>query len=269
LTLTFETTTLVAMASDYDTRRAHPRRAVKNVEMFCYRASPSATPQMRRNIGAEILDISRGGARVRVSEAVGRGETVTLELRDRASGESFRARGEVRWSTAAIAGHLLGVQFSEHYTPVGEREVFTTGASPTVKLTRPEEPVDICLAPEEKRHAERFALRDYTVTLYRQGSLANQGLKRNLGRTVQDLSLTGAQLEVSEQLETGALVQFTMNLSSLSDSLDALAAVRWCRPDPGIAGSSYRAGLQFLNLGDAQRKKIEFMRKWFTKSKKK
>jgi c-di-GMP-binding flagellar brake protein YcgR len=258
------------MTPDYDSRRAFPRRSVRNVEMFCYRASPSATPQMRRNIGAEILDISQGGARVRVSEAVNRGETVTLELRDRASGESFRARGEVRWATTAGLGHLLGVQFSEHYTPVGERETFTRGAAPTtVKPAPGDVPVDIVLAPEEKRKAERFALKDYVVTLYRQGSLAAQGLKRNLGRTILDISLTGAQLEVSETLEPAALVQFTLHLSMLSDSLDVLAAVRWCRPDPGIAGSSYRAGLQFLNLGDAQRKKIEFMRKWFTKPKKK
>ena len=80
------------MTPDYDTRRAFPRRSVRDVDMFCYRASPSAAPQLRRNIGSEILDISQGGARVRVNEAVGRGETVTLELRDRASGESFRAR---------------------------------------------------------------------------------------------------------------------------------------------------------------------------------
>jgi len=238
--------------------------------MFCYRASPSATPQMRRNIGAEILDISQGGARVRVSEAVGRGETVTLELRDRASGESFRARGEVRWAISAGLGHLLGVQFSEHYTPVGEREVFTMGASPTLKMAPQKDGgVDIVLAPEEKRKSERFALKEYTVTVYRQGTLASQGLKRNLGRTILDISATGAQLEVSETLEPGALVQFTVHLNALSDSLDALAAIRWCRPDPGIAGSSYRAGLQFLNLGDSQRKKIEFMRKWFVKSKKK
>ena len=242
------------MTPDYDTRRAHPRRSLRNVEMFCYRASPSATPQMRRNIGAEILDISRGGARVRVSEAVARGETVTLELRDRASGESFRARGEVRWSTTAGLGHLLGVQFSEHYTPVGDREAFTDGASPTTKIAKAEAPdADIVLAPQEKRKAERFALKDYTVTLYRQGTLAAQGLKRNLGRTIEDISLSGAQLEVSEMMEPGTLVQFTLHLSALSDSLDVLAAVRWCRPDPGIAGSSYRAGLQFLSIGDAQR----------------
>src|SRR5437868_13443900 len=134
------------MPPDNDTHRAHPRRALRNVEMFCYRASPSSTPQMRRNIGAEILDISQGGARVRVSEAVNRGETVTLELRDRASGESFRARGEVRWATTAGLGHLLGVQFSEHYTPVGAREAFTTGATPATKLPPNQGPVDIRLA---------------------------------------------------------------------------------------------------------------------------
>jgi hypothetical protein len=257
------------MTPDPETRRQHPRRTVKNVEMFCYRASPSATPQMRRNIGAEILDISRGGARVRVSEAVGRGETVTLELRDRASGESFRARGEVRWASIAGLGHLLGVQFSEHYTPVGDREAFTVGAGPAVKTAKADTTADITLAPPEKRQAERFSLKDYNITLYRQGTLGAQGLKRNLGRSIHDISLTGVQLEVSESMEPGSLAQFTLHLNSLSDSLDALAAIRWCRPDPGVAGSSYRAGLQFLNLGDAQRKKIEFMRKWFTKPKKK
>lgn len=253
------------MAAESETRRAFPRRSVRNVEMFCYRASPSATPQMRRNIGSEILDISQGGARVRVSEAVGRGETVTLELRDRSSGESFRARGEVRWAASAGLGHFLGVQFSEHYTPVGAREVFTIG---TPRPAAPEAS-EIVLSPPEKRKSERFALRDYTVTLYRQGTLAAQGLKRNLGRTILDISATGAQLEVSESLESGTLVQFTVHLNALSDSLDALAAIRWSRPDPSVAGAGYRAGLQFLNLGEPQRKKIEFMRKWFTKPKKK
>src|SRR5689334_20313047 len=199
---------------DPETRRQHPRRTVKNVEMFCYRASPSATPQMRRNIGAEILDISQGGARVRVVEAVGRGETVTLELRDRASGESFRARGEVRWAISAGLGHLLGVQFSEHYTPVGEREVFTMGASPTIKMIPTKEVGgEILITPDEKRKSERFALKDYTVTLYKQGILSAQGLKRNLGRTILDISATGAQLEVSEMMEPSSLAQFTVHLN--------------------------------------------------------
>jgi len=253
-----------------DTRRAYPRRSLGNVEMFCYRASPSVIPQFRKNIGSEIVDIAPGGARVRVNEPVGRGETVTLELRDRTSGESFRARGEVRWSASASPGVVLGVQFSEHYTPVGARETFTGAVAAAIKAEAPKPPSDdIVLAPQEKRNAVRFALYDYVITVYRQGALASQGLKRNLGRSVLDISQSGVQLEVSEALETGSLVQFTIHLNALSDSLDALAAVRWCRPDLAIAGGSYRAGLQFLNLGDAQRKKIEFMRKWFTRPKKK
>ena len=260
----------MVMAPTPDTRRAFPRRRVGDVEMFFYRASPSITPQFRRNIGSEIVDISQGGARVRVSEPVGRGETVTLELRDRASGESFRARGEVRWASPTGPGVLLGVQFQEHYTPVGARESFT-GPAVAAKPSspRPEPSADIVLAPEEKRKAIRFSLHDYVVTVYRQGTLASQGLKRNVGRAVLDISQSGVQLEVTEALEAGALVQFTLHLNALSDSLDALAAVRWCRPDPGVAGVSYKVGLQFLNLGDTQRKKIEFMRKWFTRPKKK
>ncbi|MBV8880912.1 MAG: PilZ domain-containing protein [Planctomycetaceae bacterium] len=261
----------MAPAPAPDTRRAYPRRSLKNVEMFCYRASPSIIPQYRKNIGAEIVDISPGGARVRVNEPVGRGETVTLELRDRASGESFRARGEVRWAASGAPGVVLGVQFSEHYTPVGAREAFTGAVATSAKTIAPPPPPsdDIVLAPQEKRNAVRFALYDYVITVYRQGALASQGLKKNLGRSVLDISQSGVQLEVSESLEAGALVQFTLHLNALSDSLDALAAVRWCRPDAGIAGGSYRCGFQFLNLGDAQRKKIEFMRKWFTKPKKK
>lgn len=262
----------MSMTPTSSNRRAAPRRAVSNVEMFCYRASPSVIPQFRRNIGSEIVDISPGGARVRVNEPVGRGETVTLELRDRNSGESFRARGEVRWTATAGPGALLGVQFSEHYTPVGTRENFTGAVAAALKESPAagEQPAEeIVLAPEEKRKAVRFALYDYVITVYRQGALASSGLKKNLGRSVLDISQSGVQLEVSESLEAGALVQFTLHLNALSDSLDALAAVRWCRPDPSIAGTAYRAGLQFLNLGDSQRKKIEFMRKWFTRPKKK
>src|SRR5262245_37452293 len=107
-----------------DPRRAHPRRVVAGVDMFCYRASASLLPQMRKNIGQELVDISQGGARVKVSEAVRQGETITIELKDRQSGETFRARGEVRWCASRQAGiqsaHYLGVQFSEVYTPVGQ-----------------------------------------------------------------------------------------------------------------------------------------------------
>ncbi len=243
--------------TEIDPRRSAPRRKALGLEMFCYRASASATPQMRRNIGQELLDISVGGARVRVTELVSRGESVTLELKDRQSGEAFRARGEVRWVSSAGLAHYAGLQFREHYSPLELREYFATG-------TRPEA-ADIVLRPPEKRKADRFRIRDCSATIFRQGSLAQQGIKRNLVREVGDLSSSGAKVTLVETLEPGALVQFNLSFSSMPDTLDVLAAVRWCKPDTGTAGTSFHCGLQFLNLSEDRRKKIEFMRKWFSK----
>jgi len=240
-----------------DPRRAHPRRAVAGVDMFCYRASASLVPQMRKNIGQELVDISQGGARVKVTEPVRQGETITIELKDRQSGETFRARGEVRWCASrqagTLSGHYLGIQFSEVYTPVGQRERFTTGSVP-----KPPE-ADIVLKAAEKRSSLRFSVDDYVVTCQRQGGLSSAGLRRNLARQVLDLSRTGTQISVSESLDPGTLVHFTLHLNKLADALEAAGEVRWCRPDATV----YRAGLRFVNLPEEKRKMIDFMMKWF------
>lgn len=244
-----------------DPRRAHPRRAIAEVDLYCYRASASVVPQMRQNIGDSILDISPGGARVRLSQAVAKGDTITLELKDRRSGESFRARGLVRWSAARAgngAGHYAGIQFSEVYTPVGQREKFTLGAAP-----KPAD-ADILLRPSEKRISLRFQIDDYVVALVRQGTLSSEGIKRNLARNVADLSRTGVQLGVTEPLDPGTLVRFTLHLNKFADALEAAGEVRWCRPD----GAHYLAGLRFVNLSEDRKKMIDFMTKWFTRQKK-
>jgi Tfp pilus assembly protein PilZ len=239
-----------------DPRRAHPRRAASGLDLFCYRASASVVPQQRSNLGMELLDISAGGARVKVRELLGRGDAVTLELRDRNSGEAFRARGEVRWATQSNGTLLVGVQFREHYSPVELREYFATGVRPAA---------DIILRPPEKRKAERFKVRDSVGTLMRQGTLAQQGLKRNLLRDLGDLSLSGLRATVVESLEPGALVQFTLSLATLPETLEVLGAVRWCKPDHATAGDSFICGVQFINPTEDRRKKIEFLRKWFSR----
>jgi c-di-GMP-binding flagellar brake protein YcgR len=239
-----------------ETRRAHPRRVLAGVDLACYRTVPGPEPQARRNIGRELVDISPGGARVRVSEPLPAGERVTLELRERTSGETFRARGEVRWCATRRAGvasgHFVGLQFLEVYTPVGRRERFTVAVA-----ADPEPHV----APAEKRAAERFSIQDYIVTVLRQGVLASDGLKRNLAREVLDLSRVGAQVLVSEPLEPGTLVRFALHFNALSDSLESSGEVRWCRPDGSMR---YRAGIRFVNLPEDRRRMIDFLRKRFS-----
>jgi PilZ domain-containing protein len=242
-----------------DPRRAFPRRAIAGVDLFCYKASASVTPQLRQNIGQEILDISPGGARLRLSQSVLKGDTITVELKDHRSGESFRARGQVRWSASKAGnggGTYAGLQFSEVYTPVGQREKFTLGAVP--RLSEP----DIVLRPTEKRASLRFPVDDYVVTCVRQGTLSGEGLKRNLARNVIDVSRTGVQISVTEPLDPGTLVRFTLHLNTFADALEAAGEVRWSRPD----GMHYRTGLRFVNLSEDRKKMIDFVTKWFTRA---
>jgi hypothetical protein len=240
-------------------RRAHPRRVVAGVDLFCFRAAAAAAPQLRVNLGRDLQDISPGGARLRVTEPLDQGDTLTVELRDRRSGESFRARGEVRWCETLLAGpaqhHYIGVQFKEHYSPVEIRDKFTLGA------VRPSGSVP----SQDKRRAGRFKVEDYVVTCLRQGTLSAQGLKRNIAREVLDISTTGAQVALNESAEPGSLLLFTLHMNTLSDTLETVAVVRWCRPDPAVAGETWRAGLEFRGLGDDRRKMIDFLRAWFEK----
>ena len=203
-------------------------------------------------------DISPGGARIKLHQPVGKGDTLTLELKDRRSGESFRARGQVRWCAAGQGLHVAGVQFSEVYTPVGQREKFTLGAVPRPAELAPRDP------GQEKRISFRFQIDDYVVSCVRQGALSPEGLKRNVARNVVDLSRTGVQIGSTEPLDPGTMVRFTLHLNKLADALEAPGEVRWSRPD----GAHYRAGLRFVNLSEDRKKMIDFLTKWFTRQKK-
>ncbi len=244
-------------------RRLQPRRSLGGVELLCYRASVGSGPQPRRNIAGEILDISPGGARLRLIEPMDKGETLTVELKDRRSGESFRARGEIRWcaseGSAAGGRHFVGLQFQEVYTPVGRREKFTVG--PRLASEERDGP-DAFL---EKRAAPRFGVEDYVVTCLPRGPLSPEGLRRNLARELVDLSRKGVRLKVAERLKPGACYVLTLHMNRFSDGLKATAEVRWCRPEAPPAAAGFLAGLQFLDLPDERVKMIDFLRGWFAK----
>jgi Tfp pilus assembly protein PilZ len=244
------------------TRRRDPRRSISGVEPFCYKAAPGAGPRIRENIADEVLDISPGGARVRVRQALVKGEPVTLEIKDRQTGETFRARGEVRWCEPrrSLGGQtfMVGMQFGEVYTPVGRRETFTVGPPPKGTI------VEGASAALEKRRAARFRVDDYIVTCQPPGTLSSIGLKRNLAREILDLSREGARITLSEALEPGMIVQFTLHLNKFGDTLESRAEVRWCRPEVRTSGASHQVGLRFMDLPIEKQKRIDYMMGWFT-----
>lgn len=237
-----------------DKRRNYPRRKLGGIiDLFCYRAGEGSGPQSRENLGVAVLDISQGGARLRVSKPLSSGDRVAVELRDPVSGESFRAHGEVRWSSPqrALSGmvHVAGVQFREVYTPLGKRDSFTPNAG---------------RAPEsgtrEQRQATRFKVGEVVVNCVRR-RLGVQGLRKNLALRLQDLSERGLRLSLVEPVEPGTPVSLTLHFSAFADSVDAEGEVRWCRK----SGNENHAGVWFIDLPEANRKKIEFARKLLKK----
>lgn len=181
-----------------------------------------------------------------------------IELRDRRSGESIRARGEVRWSRPDPAGpetrFSVGLQLRDIYAPVGRIETF--GLSPAIHP-----PI-----ATERRGDRRFPVRDYVVVLVPRGSLSPLGFRKNLAREVLDLGRQGVRLRVVEPLPTGAGYRFTLHFPALAEALQVSAEVRWCRPDPRSPDAAFQAGLRFLNLSEEERKRIDRLEHWLRRS---
>src|SRR5258706_1816205 len=76
--------------------RRHARSDVQGFTLIVYRKAASSAHQVRKNIGEQLLDISTGGARIKVTEALPKGAPVSIEIKEVATNEIFHARGEVR-----------------------------------------------------------------------------------------------------------------------------------------------------------------------------
>lgn len=116
----------------------------------------------------------------------------------------------------------------------------------------------------ERRRVLRFEIDDYSVVLYRIGTLQRIGFrKKNIGRTVRNLSLTGACLISDKPVRIGQKVQLLLILNKFNDLFDAMGIVRW------VAGSKilpdhYEIGVEFTSLEEVQSSRLQHIQGWFT-----
>lgn len=263
--------------------RRHSRRVPEGFTLTLYRKSASAAHQVRKNIGEALLDISAGGARLRVSEAVVKGTPVSLELKELSTNDIFHARGEVRWVEMRVVDgkpqHFIGVQFVEVFTPLAKREKFFYGK--TTLEARPEREAGTSvtgtnvipstkilatpqLAQPGDRKAERFQVDDYVVTAFRAGLLSSVGLRKNLATEVVDLSRTGAQIACRELIPIGSRITFTLHLNKFADTFETEAEVVWVKEGPSPTGTVYFTGITFGEMGKEKRRLVDYMMSWFT-----
>jgi c-di-GMP-binding flagellar brake protein YcgR len=251
--------------------RRHSRRKAEGYTLVAYRTQAMSATRPRRNIGEAVLDISAGGVRLRVAEAVERGTSVTIEIKDLASGEVLHARGDVRWTESkeleGKAAYFIGVQFAEIFTPIAKRDRFFYGggalaakpAAATVKPLPAPEPA----APEPRR-AERFQVDDYVVTAFRAGLLSTVGLRKNLATEVVDLSKSGAQIVCREKLAAGSKIQFALHLNKFGDTFESEAEVVWVKEGESPEGTVYFTGIAFGAMTPAKQRQVDYMMSWFT-----
>jgi c-di-GMP-binding flagellar brake protein YcgR len=253
--------------SDKKEARRHARRRAEGMTLTCYRTAPVAVYLPRRNVGEAVLDISEGGCRMRLREHVEIGASITLELRETATGDVFHAHGSVKWIDPPDAGvratFTAGVEFVDIFTPASKRGKFLLGqaalAAVPAKDATPK-PARVAPAP-----AARFKVDDYVVTLYRAGLLSSVGIRRkNLATAVVDLSRTGAQIAASERLPIGTRVAFTLHLNKFADTFETEAEVIWTKEGREGQAAVVFTGLQFASLAGGKQKLLDYMMSWFT-----
>lgn len=114
----------------------------------------------------------------------------------------------------------------------------------------------------ERRQWERFLLDECSVSVNRRGFAALFEGGANIARKVLDLSEGGAQIVVARELRVGSRVRVTLHLDKFQDGLDAEGTVRWVRKPNGKR--EIRVGVEFTGLNEAERRKIQSMKSWFT-----
>ncbi len=254
--------------------RRHDRRTPEGFTVSCYRVEEGRSIRGRRNLAIAVLDVSSGGARLGVIEAVEKGTVLTVEIRETATNDLFHARGVVRWvETATVEGEqriTIGVKWDEIFTAIGKRDKFLAGgAQGKAEPVRDRYPSDRArpaptAAPpwEAAAPEEHFAVHDYTATLTKSGFMGI-GRSRNLLASVSSLNAEGAQVLATEKLAVGTAVKFTLHLTKFADTLEAGGQVVWSK-EPAAGATGHPTGIVFGALSPAQRKLLEYMTSWFT-----
>jgi c-di-GMP-binding flagellar brake protein YcgR len=267
--------------------RRHMRRNMSGFTLVAYKTQAASAYRPRRNIGDGVLDISAGGLRLRLTESVFKGDSITIEIKELTTGDVFHARGDVRWTetkeTDGKKQFFCGIQFVEIFTPIAKREKFFLGQT-AVLAAKPATPTQMAQRPTgttltgataaaaapaapsaaDGRKAERFQVDDYTLTVFRTGLLSSVGIRKNLATEVVDLSRSGAQIVCVEKLPMGGKISFTLHLNKFADTFESEAEVVWIKEGPSPDGIVYFTGVTFTSISPEKRKLIDYMMSWFT-----
>jgi len=241
--------------------RQNPRRAAHGLSLTCTRAQTTRVAAgAARNLAVALKDVGWGGLRFTAAELPVVAGPLEIRIREEDSGTMLHARGVIAWvKTRNEDGrdvHDVGIRFQEVLAPAETCSRFfdvesgdPAAANSTVR----------------RRRMNRFGIGDGDVVLEYDDRFRSTPRPGNLALGLVDLSRRGAQVACRESLKPGDRVRLTVRLRSFGDVFTAAAETVWIRPPASPGGTSWRAGLSFLELDDAQERTLQTFERWFSR----
>ena len=115
-------------------------------------------------------------------------------------------------------------------------------------------------AQNRRRHS-RFQVPNSSIVLRKGGLMSVLGLG-NKGRTVADLSLSGARLRVTERLAPRDKVRLKIVLEKYQDEIEITGEIRWCHSTRNA--DEFVVGIEFTPGDEAANRKLQRVQEWFT-----
>jgi hypothetical protein len=114
------------------------------------------------------------------------------------------------------------------------------------------------------RKQVRFLIDDASTSFSIKGISTSLGSGRaNRSRAAINLSEGGTMLLLCEPLPVGTEIHVRIEIDGYEESIQAGGVVRWCEQE-GRNDREFRAGVEFVDLGPEQMRKIARMRDWTT-----
>lgn len=242
-------------------KRKHARQVYKGAKVLCYSSEDprGANPY---NFATHLVDVGLGGVCIL---SVGRLRPeikmiVDIFFQQYAGG--LKAPARVCWSKEVEhKGKMLFMTGLEFLT----KPEFTGRALDAV-LGRDSKRLETVVRqkPVNRRIARRVRVDATEITVTPNGLLAGM-FGSNIGRSVIDLSSTGARISTKESLQIGQPVRLKVRIPRVGDIVSAKGVVRWCVVDPYASKKDrYFAGIKFTEVDAASKSILSGLERYYS-----
>ncbi|GEM_PF-2380530 len=242
-------------------KRRYRRVAYKGAKILCY-SPEEARGAHPYNFATHLVDVSPVGACILSVGRLRPKVHMIVDIFFTQHQGGFRVPALVRWSKEVEhrgqALFMTGLEFLSKPDYSGRALDAVLGHEPPGPETK------MRSARENRRRVARVRVDVAEIVCVPSGLLAGLGMRRNLARSLLDLSQHGARFVSRRILSPGRLVKLSLRIPRLGDVFKIVGRVRWCRPDPTSGrGERHIVGVEFEEVPEKHRALLHGLDQWF------